>query len=435
MMKGGEKMTGVQINGNIANVKPSALSATKSAGNQGTIAFADEMKTAVDAALFQEQPVHDEGHKGEDESQWMTDLEKLLNTLQARTEQPERLKENQAEDVYALLQQIYDLMKQANEDGKASMLDMLVRNPKAQSLLMSGEPSDSPQTEEKGMAVLANKIIGEAEALTVKKSEGFPKELLHKLTSILSSLREDGKSQAESSLIVQPRADSMKFVQNASKTQVTGTENDGAALTADVTAKSAVDGETEVASVSLEEGIVTKVMHHQVQASAVLGKEGHAAFTQRNPTMPLIPARFFANEMEGLILKQAQLNRGTGAMETMIRLFPENLGRVDVRIAALDGVITAQFIANSAAGKETIEQQLHQLRQALVQQGLQVEKLEVSYVSSSSSEQPNNHLFDQGKGQSQQQNQEESEEKDASEEGTFDLFKLIEEKQEIDQQA
>ena len=43
-----------------------------------------------------------------------------------------------------------------------------------------------------------------------------------------------------------------------------------------------------------------------------------------------------------------------------------------------DGQLFAQFAADSLAGKQMLESQLPQLRQALLTQGLQVEKLEVT---------------------------------------------------------
>jgi flagellar hook-length control protein FliK len=414
MMKGGGKMTGVKVNGDVVlYVKSSASPATKRTGDQGTVVFSDKIKKAVDAASLQEEPGSNEICEDGNESKRMADLEKLLNKLLEIMEQSEKVKGDEAEELYAVLQQVYQLTKQVNEDGKTSLLDMLVRNSKAQSLLLSAESNSSQQTPEKSGVILANKIVRELETLIAKKQDTFSKEFLHKLTSVFSLLRGEGKIQAESSLITQQKSKMVDLSQGS------GTENN------DTTAWNDVDAESEFANTFLEEGVTSKVMHHQAQSSAILGREENTAFTQRNVHIPLIPARFFVNEMEGLILKQAQLNRGTGAMETMLRLFPENLGRVDVRIAALDGVITAQFIANSTAGKEAIEQQLHQLRQALLQQGLQVEKLEVSYASST--EQSNSHLFGQGKGQSQQQNQEKREEQDNVEDTVFDLFSLIEE--------
>lgn len=60
-----------------------------------------------------------------------------------------------------------------------------------------------------------------------------------------------------------------------------------------------------------------------------------------------------------------------------LQLNPEHLGRVHLTITEKEGMMTAQFAAETHAAKEAIESQLVQLKEALQEQGLKVESIEV----------------------------------------------------------
>jgi flagellar hook-length control protein FliK len=151
-----------------------------------------------------------------------------------------------------------------------------------------------------------------------------------------------------------------------------------------------------------------KVAYQQLQNPPLADISNGTQLKKAN--LPLVPSRFFVKEMEVVISNQVRLNNGTGAYETTLRLFPENLGQVDVKISALNGQITAQFLTSSAAGKEMVERQLDQLKNTLVNQGLEVSKLEVvqntTTPSDSSNNESNGNLGDQQKNHSQSQQQE-----------------------------
>ncbi|MZQ81587.1 hypothetical protein GQF01_05510 [Paenibacillus sp. 5J-6] len=93
---------------------------------------------------------------------------------------------------------------------------------------------------------------------------------------------------------------------------------------------------------------------------------------------PTLNAANFAEEMTDHVLKNMKITLADGFSEAKLSLFPKNLGHIDVKISMHDGQLIAQFAAESAAAKQMLENQLPQLRQALITQGLQVEKLEVT---------------------------------------------------------
>lgn len=95
------------------------------------------------------------------------------------------------------------------------------------------------------------------------------------------------------------------------------------------------------------------------------------------PSSHSVPVQEFVEEMTRILVKNMSITQFNGVSEAKISLVPEHLGQVDVRISVLNGQITAHFIAESAQARDLLELQLPQLRSALQQQGLQVDKLNV----------------------------------------------------------
>ncbi|WP_336786021.1 flagellar hook-length control protein FliK [Paenibacillus sp. MMO-177] len=94
-----------------------------------------------------------------------------------------------------------------------------------------------------------------------------------------------------------------------------------------------------------------------------------------------VPVADFADNMKDFIQK-LDIKHGNGMSEATIQLFPKELGQVDVRITMHNGQLTALFHADNASAKDALDNQMAQLRVALQQQGLSVDKLEVTYGQS-----------------------------------------------------
>jgi len=112
----------------------------------------------------------------------------------------------------------------------------------------------------------------------------------------------------------------------------------------------------------------------------VAGSTSQAAPTVKAEAPP-VPVEQFAKTMESLIVKQFRVTNVNGQTEARLSLTPEHLGQVHVKISMHNGQLMAMFVADSAAAKELLENQMVQLRSALQSQGLQVEKLEVAQSS------------------------------------------------------
>ena len=118
-----------------------------------------------------------------------------------------------------------------------------------------------------------------------------------------------------------------------------------------------------------------------------------------------VPVRHFSAELSEMIPERMQLMKNGDESHIRIKLSPENLGQLDIRLTNADGKVTAHIVTATSAAKDMIESQLHQLRHSLVQQGVQLDKVEViqqpqpasqnSFMQDGRSQQ--GQQFDQGK--------------------------------------
>ncbi|MED4599579.1 flagellar hook-length control protein FliK [Paenibacillus validus] len=112
-----------------------------------------------------------------------------------------------------------------------------------------------------------------------------------------------------------------------------------------------------------------------------------------------MPASSFTEDMTQFIVSSFVLGTtADGLTEAKISLYPQHLGHVEVKLTMQNGHLIAQFVADSAAGKEMLEAQLSQLKNTLQTQGIQVDKLEVSQSQSYQSG-----MFQEGRQQQSQQ--------------------------------
>ena len=108
-----------------------------------------------------------------------------------------------------------------------------------------------------------------------------------------------------------------------------------------------------------------------------------------------------AKEIMDQIMEYMKVQVKADTTNLEMQLHPESLGTLNIRIAAKDGVLTAQFTAQNEAVKNVIEGQLMILQQNLDEQGVKVEAVEVNVAT-----QQFNRNLDQGKGSSGQTSEE-----------------------------
>lgn len=80
------------------------------------------------------------------------------------------------------------------------------------------------------------------------------------------------------------------------------------------------------------------------------------------------------------VLKRANFGQTGGMNRLSVRLYPEHLGTLRIELQEVNGVLSARILASTAQAREMLDRQLHQLRAALMNQNLQVEKIELSQM-------------------------------------------------------
>jgi flagellar hook-length control protein FliK len=96
------------------------------------------------------------------------------------------------------------------------------------------------------------------------------------------------------------------------------------------------------------------------------------------PTPPVLTFTSFVPDVSEWMGRFMRIsNNPLGSTEARFSLYPEHLGHVEIKISTQEGQVSAQIITDTSLAKETLDGQLQQLRQALQQLGINVQKLEV----------------------------------------------------------
>lgn len=78
------------------------------------------------------------------------------------------------------------------------------------------------------------------------------------------------------------------------------------------------------------------------------------------------------------LLNRSQLVNNGGTIKLMLKLFPENLGQIRIEIMQQDGIMQARLLATTAAGKELLDSNLNQLKNAFVAHNIQMERIDIA---------------------------------------------------------
>lgn len=89
-------------------------------------------------------------------------------------------------------------------------------------------------------------------------------------------------------------------------------------------------------------------------------------------------AEQFSRQFQNILGRSSLSQFPNGSNQLTIKLFPEHLGRLDVKLTQQNGVIIAQLMTTTQSAKKVIESQLHHLKQAFQAQNIQVEKIEIN---------------------------------------------------------
>ncbi|MCJ1909763.1 flagellar hook-length control protein FliK [Planococcus ruber] len=126
----------------------------------------------------------------------------------------------------------------------------------------------------------------------------------------------------------------------------------------------------------------------QPEAPAAPIESSKAQAVQPVPRAEATPAVRMTNVVEDLsgLLRGSLRLSGTGEnAQIKVSIFPEHLGHLDIRLTTVDGKVAAQIFTSSLVAKEAIEMQLSQLRHTMLQQGVNLDRIEITQQSSEQS--------------------------------------------------
>lgn len=137
-----------------------------------------------------------------------------------------------------------------------------------------------------------------------------------------------------------------------------------------------------------------EVVQSDVNGQVLTGTSSDVAKASQAPTRPEVttptpaPTVRMSNlieELGGVLKGSFRLNGTQEGTQLKVNIAPEHLGHLDIRLTASEGKIAAQIFTSNILAKEALELQVNQLRNSLLQQGVTIDRIEISQQSSQSS--------------------------------------------------
>lgn len=144
------------------------------------------------------------------------------------------------------------------------------------------------------------------------------------------------------------------------------------------------------------------------------------------PTAKPAQSEALLKEMQAII-NRAQISNAQGITRLTIKLYPENLGTIRIELVQNDGVLTARLLASTAHGREMLDSQAYQLKQAFVQQNIQVDRLDIAQSLQDADRQQRDQNFFNNFFRQQQDEEQHQKTEDDDEEMSFSDYLLSEE--------
>ncbi|MCH4827636.1 flagellar hook-length control protein FliK [Planococcus halocryophilus] len=94
-------------------------------------------------------------------------------------------------------------------------------------------------------------------------------------------------------------------------------------------------------------------------------------------TAPVVRLPNLLEDLSGMLKSSMRLAESPEGMKMRVNIFPEHLGHLEILMTSTNGKLAAQIMTSTPMAKEALELQLNQLRASLIQQGVEVEKIEV----------------------------------------------------------
>ena len=145
------------------------------------------------------------------------------------------------------------------------------------------------------------------------------------------------------------------------------------------------------------------------------------------PTEKGAQSEALAKEIQNL-LNRSQISNTPGMTKLLLKLYPENLGSIRIEIMQQDGVLSARLLTTTAMGKELLDSQLHQLKNAFANANIQMDRIDIAQsLQETDRNKDQNQFGQQFKQQSNQDNHEQDDHDEDSEKMSFNDYLINEE--------
>lgn len=179
---------------------------------------------------------------------------------------------------------------------------------------------------------------------------------------------------------------------------------------------------------------VTKQVETKVETSTTAPNTNVQQTTTTKTVTVTLPNTNSTAQSEALVkqieavLARSQMSNTQGTMKILLKLYPENLGSIRIELMQKDGMISARLLASTAIGKELLDSQVHQLKQAFVQQNIQLDRIDIQQSLQESSLRDQN-LFNNmfNGGQNQEEDEKSENQNDDDEKQSFKDYLINEE--------
>ncbi|MDI2589256.1 flagellar hook-length control protein FliK [Psychrobacillus sp. NEAU-3TGS] len=140
------------------------------------------------------------------------------------------------------------------------------------------------------------------------------------------------------------------------------------------------------------------------------------------PTEKPAQSEEFLKELQK-VMNRVQFGQTGGANRLVIKVYPEQLGTIRIELVQKDGILTAKMLASTALGKELLDSNSNHLKQSLVNQNIQIDKLEITQALQDPNRQERNQSFQESfKQQQQQQQEQEQSNEQLEDQSSFEEF-------------
>ncbi|KOF09907.1 hypothetical protein AC739_12500 [Planococcus glaciei] len=205
-----------------------------------------------------------------------------------------------------------------------------------------------------------------AGAMETKASASLQSEKVEQLTKQLAQLPQDFESRTmavETPKVNTLQAENVRLAQPAAGIHSV----EPAVLEMQQTAQKTETVEPQASSIS---------------ASAEGAKTGQAVQAVRAESQtPIVRLASLPEDLGGVLRGSVRLTGNGETAQFKVSIFPEHLGHLDIRLTTVEGKVAAHIFTSSLVAKEAIEMQLNQLRTTMLQQGVNLERIEITQQS------------------------------------------------------